>query len=90
MAQNLLEISQAAFELQLHKIPTKQLVKLLEGIYNYKWDSGKNWDLETVKNLERKETKINAELMRRGYLNKKEYKDYFAWLKKINYKKRTW
>lgn len=89
MAQNLLEISQEAFRLQLYRIPSKNLVKLLEEIYKFKWENGKDFNDETIMDIERKETKINAELMRRGYLKSKDYHDYFAWLAKINKKKRV-
>lgn len=90
MAQDLIKISQEAFQIQLYKIPSKQLVELIHKIYEFKWEKGKYFDDETIMDIERKETKINAELMRRGYLKAKHYDDYFAWLKKINKKKRVW
>ena len=88
MAQDLLKISVEAFELQLPRLHIDVLKNLLRGIYELKWEKGKNWPDDIIMDIERKETKINRELMRRGFLKSKDYEDYFAWLKKINTGKR--
>lgn len=88
MAQDLLKISIAALELQLPRMSNDVLKGLLRGIYELKWSSGKDWPDDIIMDIERKETKINREMMRRGFLNKKDYEDYFSWLKKINTGKR--
>ena len=84
-----MSISQEAFKLQLYKISSEELVNLIEQIYQFKWEYGKHFSDDKIMDIERKETKINAELMRRGYLKSKDYDDYLAWLRKINHKKRV-
>ena len=90
MGQDLRTISQESFKLQIHQLSDKQLVKLLEDIYGIKTTYGNIMREDEVMDIERKETKINAELMARGYLTKNDYAEYFAWLKKINRKKKVW
>ena len=90
MAQDLRTISQEAFKIQLFKLSNKQLLELLESIYGLKTSYGHVMRDDEVQDIERKETKINAELMRRGFLKKSDYEDYFGWLKKINRKKKVW
>ena len=90
MSQNLLTISQSDFERELPRISTSGLVSLLKNVYEFKWEKGKRFSVEQMIDIERKETKINAELMRRKYLGQKDYKEYFEFLKKINYKKRMY
>lgn len=90
MSQDLLKISVEAFEVQLFKIPSDQLVGLLKNIYELKWEKGKNWPDDIIADIERKETKINRELMRRKHLTKKEYADYFKFISDNNRKKKIW
>jgi hypothetical protein len=90
MAQDLKSISQEAFKMQLFKLSNKQLVNLLESIYKLKTEYGHIMNNDEIIDLERKETKLNAELMRRGFLKKSDYDDYFKWLKTINKKKKVW
>lgn len=88
MSQNLLTISQKDFERKISQMSDKSLVSLLRNIYDFKWDCGKRFSQEQMQDIERKETKINNALMQRGYLDQKDYKDYFEYLRKINFKKR--
>jgi len=90
LAQDLLKITPEALELQLYKIPAKNLVKMIEDIYEYKWTHGKFFTVDRMKDIEKKETKILAELQRRNYFTKKENQQYFDWIKKLNYKKRLY
>lgn len=90
MAQDLLNITQEAFQLQLYKISSGQLIDLIRQIYEFKWENGKDFPEPVIMDLERKETKINAELMRRNVLTGRDYDDYFTWIRKINKKKRVW
>ena len=88
MAQDLLTISQEAFSIQIHKIPTPQLKNLIEQIYELKRDKGYMFSESQVCDIERKETKINSELMNRGYLKSVDYEEYFQWLKSMQKRKR--
>ena len=90
MAQDLRTISQEAFKMQLFKFSNKQLLELLENIYQLKTTYGNVMNTDEVQDIERKETKINAEMMRRGFLKKSDYEDYFNWLKTVNKKKKVW
>ena len=90
MSQDLKSISQEAFRLLLFKLSNKQLVNLLKDIYELKTNYGHIMNDDEICDMERKETKINFELMNRGYLKKADYFDYFSWLKTINKKKRAW
>lgn len=69
MAQDLKKISVESFRVQIYKVPTDQLERLREQIYEIKRSSIGNY---LVDDLERKETIIIAEMMRRGYLKHKE------------------
>ena len=90
MAQDLRKISHEVFGMQLFKFSTSQLVDLLKQIYDLKTTYGHVMNHDEVIDIERKETKINAELMRRKHLTKADYADYFSWLRKINRKKKVW
>lgn len=90
MAQDLRKISHEAFGIQLFRLPIDQLVNLLKEIYDLKTTYGHVMNNDEIIDIERKETKINAELMRRKHLTKKDYADYFSWLKTINRKKKVW
>jgi hypothetical protein len=77
MAQDLLKISIEAFKLQLYKFDLGALKQTLDQIYEAKQSSVGHLYVDT---LERKETAIEAELMRRGIAsaknNPEEYKDF--------------
>jgi hypothetical protein len=62
---------------------------LLRGIYEFKWEFGKNFSDDQIMDLERKETRINKELKRRNYLGKYNRGEFNDYMKKINYKKRV-
>ena len=90
MAQDLKIISQEAFKMQLFKLSNKQLVGLLKDVYDLKTEYGHIMNNDEMLDIERKETKINFELMQRKYLTKQDYSEYFAWLKKINKRRNAW
>ena len=77
MAQDLLKISLEAFKLQLFKFDLGALKQTLEQIYEAKQSK---YGYLHIDNLERKETAIEAELLRRGHASAKnkpeEYKDF--------------
>jgi hypothetical protein len=87
--QTLFSITPEEFQSKLYNISDKNLMSLLYEIYELKNTQGKKWNMDIICDIERKETKINAELMKRGYLDKKDYADYFKMLNKINYKKKV-
>jgi hypothetical protein len=77
MAQKLIDVSIESFRLQVYKIPSKNLVKLIEQIYEIKRSTN---GYLYANDLERKETIIEGELMRRKYYMPKakpeEMKEY--------------
>jgi len=81
--QTLFACTQEDFLKQIYRISSQNLVKLLYEIYELKHDRGQFWDESTMMDIERKETKINAELIRRGYLDKKGYEEYFRMMRKL-------
>ena len=89
MAQALDKISLEAFKIQIHKIASRDLERLREQIYEIKRSS---LGYIIANDLERKETAIMAELMRRGYLRHKErpqdLEDYNNQTKKYAKKRR--
>ena len=90
MAQDLRKISIELFQLQLYKIPSSQLNGLMVQIQKLRAEYGHVMSDDEVKDILRKETKIQAELTRRGLINKKTNHDYYEWYKKNNYKRRLW
>ena len=80
MAQSILDVSLEDFVKELPKIDWQNLKSLLRGIYMIKWERGKTLGAEQIMDLERKETKIWAELQRRNILIKKNYEDFHRWL----------
>jgi hypothetical protein len=89
MAQKLTEVSIESFRLQVYKITSKNLVKLIEQIYEIKRSSN---GYLFANDLERKESIIEGELMRRKYLMPKakpaELKEYNEMKFKKFFKKR--
>jgi len=90
MAQDLLNISQESFALQIHKIASKTLVQLLRQLYELKWQYGKNWPIEKITDIERKESKIIFELQIRKYKTKKDAQEFNLYIKSINKGKRVY
>lgn len=89
MSQDLLKISQEAFALQIHRLPSKTLVNLLKDLYQFKWEYGKYFTDEKIIDIERKESKILFELQNRGYKKKSDNADYNSFIKSLNKKKRV-
>jgi hypothetical protein len=89
MAQKLTDVTIEAFRMQVPFVSFGNLKKLLEDIYEIKRSSN---GYLYVNDLERKETIIEAELMRRGKLqhksNPEDFKDYTNMKFKTFFKKR--
>ena len=90
MSKSLLTVSLEDFQVQVYKITTKNLVSLLEGIVQVKWEYGKTFTDEQICDIERKHSKIEHELIRREYLGKADRQQYNEWFAKINKGKRQW
>ena len=90
MAQSLINISAEAFEMQLYRFSINQLKDLLLQIYQWKKSEGvklnpeKIEDLNLITNIERKQTKIVKEFMRRGYLTQRDMEQYLIWENSLN------
>ena len=89
MAQDLKSISLEAFQLQLYKIPSPTLVQIGEDIRQFKIDYGETMTLDEIDDIQRKETKVEAELIRRNYIKKHDdaYRKYYL---RTNFKKKVW
>lgn len=89
MSQSLRTISADALRLEVYKISNNQIKRLMEEIYELKRSSLGNY---IALDLERKETILEAELMRRKYLMPKakpeELQDYHDWKFKFKNKRR--
>ena len=89
MAQNFTTISPVSFSLQLPGVSTATLKRLMGYIYEWKKENRKrtnNVELisdKMILDMERKETLIYVELMRRGVLNKNTKADFAAWRRKL-------
>ena len=78
--KNILVISQEDFQQCLPLIRFSELKRLLETIFTFiKRNHFKMTD-DQIHDLERKQTKIMRECMRRGALNKETNKDFEKWL----------
>lgn len=88
MSQDLNKISPEAFELQLYKIPTGNLIQLYKELLQFKWDFCKDFSHDKICDIERKDSMIQKELMRRKILTKANRDDFMIMTRKLNYKKR--
>lgn len=86
MAQDIRETSIMQLRLQVYKLHVEQIKRLIQAIYDYKRNM-RTVMTGDVLDLERKETILEAELSRRGYLNPKENEDYHKWKFKQNRRK---
>ena len=78
--KNILTISQHEFQQCLCFIEFVELKRLLETIFKFiKRNHFKMTD-DQIHDLERKQTKIMREFMRRGILNKETHKEFEKWL----------
>ena len=93
MAQNLVDISQESFQMQINVMSIDALKRLIKEIYDWKMDKKNKLnpedicDMSLIINIERKETKVMNELQRRGYLKKEDYNQFYDWLATLNKKK---
>ena len=89
MAQSLLKISTDTLRLEVYKLTISQIKRLIEQIYEHKRSSIGN---SLIYDLERKETVLEGEMIRRGYLKHKrrpgDLQDYNNWKFKKQFKKR--
>ena len=84
MAQDVLTISPEEFRQKVYNITTRNLVTLFEGLMQFKWENCSKISDDLMLSLERKHSIIQAELTRRG----EDMKEFDAYYKKLNYKKR--
>lgn len=88
MTQNVLTISPDEFQKALPKLRFGSLKSLLRGIYSVKWEMRDKIPYQQQLDLERKETRIWAEMQRRGFLKPKDYTDFYKWLYRDQYKRK--
>jgi hypothetical protein len=89
MSQDLIKISPEQFELQIYKISSRNLISLLRELIEYKWDYGKHFSQSEIEDIERKDSIIQKELMRRGLVTKENLDSFMQYMKLFNYKKRV-
>lgn len=89
MSQSILTVPIESFRAQAPRIPSPQLLSLIRGIYEIKWNVRAKLSDDAVGDLERKETICQYELQRRGYLTKKDYADFMKW-RASHYKKKIY
>ena len=86
MSQDLRQISIDQFRLEIFKLTVSQLKQLIEGVYEFKRTINNPINADVL-DLERKESIIESELMRRGYFkpkaNPNEVIDYNQWKRKM-------
>ena len=76
MAQDLMSISQEAFQLQLGVIPNKTLLAMARDLNQEIRRLSDKIPFDKVLDLERKQTKMWAELQRRGFVKLKDVPDF--------------
>ena len=85
MSKNILTISQEDFAKDIHKLSFSTLKQLIKGIYEVKRTTVYQHSEWVLKDIERKETKIWAEIQRRGIdINSVDFQN---WIKKIQNQK---
>ena len=86
MSQNILTAPLVNLRQAVPAIKSPKIVDLIRNIYAEKWDLrakfGENIPTELILDLERRETILQKELVRRGYLTAEEWTDYRAMLNK--------
>lgn len=85
MSKSILTISQSDFERELPRISISQLKQLFHAIPEF--IQHKKLSGEPMNDLIRKQTKIQAEMMRRGYLKPKDNADFNLWQRAKKVKK---
>lgn len=79
MAQSILDVPIDSLRRQVASISGPNLRNLIRGIYELKYTIRDGFSDTQVLDLERKESIIQAEMQRRGYLGKKDAADYMTW-----------
>lgn len=90
MTQDLKSISVEAFQLQLYKIGSKELVKMVGDVQQMLAEYGKHMSHQEQLDMLRKVTKIQSELTRRKYITKQNKDEFERLRQKTNFKKRFW
>lgn len=85
MAKDILTIDIKDFRKQVHLVSTSQLKSLLEGLFTMIKSRAELWmksqaGLQTIYDLERKQSIIWKELQRRKELNNKTNQEFMDWL----------
>jgi hypothetical protein len=89
--KNLLTISQEDFRAAICKLSVGELKRLLENLFVFIKNNAHKYEKapEVIYDLERKQTKLWAELQRRGELNPGTNVEFMNWLYK-KHQKRVW
>jgi len=87
LTQNILTVDVERFREQVHKVGTKTLLNLFTTLMDLKWEAKNRVSDDQVLDIARKESIIQGELQRRGYINKRNKQEFEEWYKKINFRK---
>lgn len=90
MAQDLRKISYESFIIQLHKIPSKQLLDITRQIKELMAEYGNTLSISEGEDLIRKETSVQRELIMRKWYKKKDHHDWNVWYNKMGHHKKVW
>jgi hypothetical protein len=80
MAQDILTIDREKFRAEVTRISFSQLKSILEGLFTFIKEHALTLPMDTLIDLERKQTIIWAELQRRGHLRQKDVELFHKWL----------
>jgi len=89
--KSLLTISQEEFKTAIYRLSTGEIKRLLENLFIFIKSNAHKYENnpEVIYDLERKQTKLWAELQRRGELNPGTNVEFMNWLYK-KHQKRVW
>lgn len=79
MAQSILDVPVDSLRRQVLQISSQNLRGLIRGIYDLKYTMRDSVSDAQILDLERKESIIQKEMQRRGFLGKKEAQEYLIW-----------
>lgn len=79
MAQSILDVPVDSLRRQVLQISNQNLRGLIRGIYDLKYTIRDKVSDAQILDLERKESIIQGEMQRRGFLGKKDAQEYLKW-----------